>query len=237
MNRHTRAFRAAFSASIPVLFGYLSIGLAFGFLLVQAGIPWGWAPVMSLVIFAGAGQYMAIGMLAGGRSPAEMALAIFLINARHMVYGFSLLDRFAPFGAAKAYLIYGLTDETYALLTTVEPPPEADPRTFDLAVTALNHSYWIGGSLLGALLGAGLPWELPGLDFALTALFVVLLTEQIRSLKRPEPFLLGGAFFLTASFLVPPAQVLLTSIMAAAAACFLLPPRPAPPKADEETAP
>ena len=217
-----KAFSAALSASAPVFFGYISIGVAFGFLLVKAGFHWLWAPVMSLAIFAGAGQYMAIGLLTQGKSLLEMGLAIFLINARHMVYGFSLLERFETFKRFKKYIIFGLTDETYALLTTVDPPEGADPEFFDFCITALDQSYWVAGSVLGALLGTAISWNAPGLDFALTALFTVLLIEQIKSLRRPGPFILGLAApiaLYTAGF---PDQALFFGIVISAAGCFFL---------------
>ncbi len=217
-----KAFSAALKTSAPVFFGYISIGFAFGFLLVKSGIEWYWAPVMSLIIFAGAGQYMAIGLLNQNKSIIEMGLAILLINARHMVYGFSLLDRYEPFKRFKAYMIFGLTDETYALITTVKPPPEADPEFFDFCITALNHSYWIFGGILGALLGSFMSWEAPGLEFTLTALFIVLLIEQIKTLKRPGPFILGFAAPTIMYILGFYDQALFSGIVLSAAGCFFL---------------
>ncbi len=234
-----RAFSAALQASAPVFFGYLSIGVAFGFLLVKAGFSWEWAPVMSLFVFAGAAQYLAVGLLSRGAGPAEIFTAILMVNARHMVYGFSLLERFSPalWGGrisrwVRGYLIFGLTDETYALLTTVTPPAGADERRFDLYLTALNHSYWTLGSLLGALAGCGISWEAPGIQFALTALFTVLLTEQIRALRRPGPFLLGAGAALLFRLLGLESQALLLGILTAAAGCFFLPADRRKPEAD-----
>ena len=226
------AFSAALKATAPVFFGYISIGIAFGFLLVKAGLSWFWAPLMSIIIFAGAAQFMAIGLLTQGKGYLEIGLAILLLNARHMVYGFSLLERFETFGRLKRYIVFGLTDETYALLTSVKPPEDADPEFFDFCVTLLDQSYWVTGSLLGAVLGSAISWNAPGLDFALTALFVVLLIEQIKTIKRPGPFVLGlaaPAAFYAAGFTE---QALFFGILISAAGCFFLK-RPKQKKEDE----
>lgn len=217
-----QTFKAALKTSSPVFFGYISIGLAFGFLLVKSGFQWYWAPIMSIFIFAGAAQYMAIGLLSEGKGLIEIGLAIFLINARHMVYGFSLLERFAPFKRFKNYLIFGLTDETYALLTTVRPPKGTDPELFDFLIAVLDQSYWVIGSTLGAVFGSLISWNADGIEFALVALFMVLLIEQIKSLKRPGPFILGLAaplvFYLTGF----EEQALFLGIVISATGCFFL---------------
>lgn len=217
-----KAFSAALKASSPVFFGYISIGFAYGFLLVKSGFDWYWAPIMSLVIFAGAAQFMAISLINQNKSFIEMGLAIFLLNARHMVYGFSVLERYAPFKRFKKYLIFGLTDETYALITTIEPPDDADPEFFDFCVTALNQSYWTAGGILGALLGTLISWNAPGLDFALTALFVVLLIEQIKTLKRPGPFILGFTAPIILYILGFHDQALFFGIIMSSIGCFFL---------------
>lgn len=222
MQQRARTFLAALGTSSPVFFGYSSIGFAFGFLLVKAGFGWFWAPIMSLTVFAGAAQFLAVGLMSQNRSPMEMGLAVLLINARHMVYGFSLLDRFSGFRRFKAYLIFGLTDETYGLLTAHRAPEGADPELFDFFVTALNQSYWVLGSTVGALAGAAIAWDAPGIEFSMTALFTVLLIEQIRSLKRPGPFVLA-AVICTLLYLVGLRdQALLLGIVLSSIGCFFL---------------
>lgn len=165
---------------------------------------------------------MAISLINQNKGFIEMGLAIFLLNARHMVYGFSLLERYAPFKRFKKYLIFGLTDETYALITTLEPPADADPEFFDFCITALNHSYWTVGGVLGAVLGTLIAWNAPGLDFALTALFVVLLIEQMKTLKRPGPFMIGFAVPVILYLLDFHDQALFLGILLSSAGCFLL---------------
>lgn len=197
------AFRSAFKASLPVLLGYTTIGLAFGLILVGAGLPWWLSPLMAIMVYAGAAQFMGVGLLASGAGLAEIGLLTLLMNARHAVYGLSLLEAFSDSGRWKPYLVFGLTDETYGLLTTVKPPAEVQPAHFYGLITALNQSYWVTGCLVGSLVGSALPFDTTGLDFALTALFVVLLMEQLRVVKRPEPYLAalaaGGAAFLLAA--------------------------------------
>jgi len=219
--QQTTAFQA-FKTTIPVMFGYVPIGMAYGFLLVKTGLPWYWAPLMCIIIFAGAAQFLALSLFAQQKSIAEMALAVFLINSRHMVYGISLLERFSLFKWAKPYLIYGLTDETYALLTTVDPPEGCDRERFDFLITLFNQSYWTLGSTLGALLGSVIMWDAPGLDFALTALFIVLLVEQVKTLKRPGPFLAAAAGVLMFNLLGFPGQALTGGIVLGSASCFFM---------------
>ena len=178
-------FRFAFRQTIPVLLGYLAIGLAFGLMLAGAHYPWWLALVMCLVIYAGAAQYLAVSLFSANAGLAETALMVFLINARHMVYGVSLLERFRGFGAVKAYLIFALTDETYALESSLKEPPGLDRRRVYLYISALDQSYWTIGGLIGALAGSFLPIPTTGLGFALTALFMVLVVEQAKG-RLPE---------------------------------------------------
>lgn len=204
----------AFAASVPVLLGYITIGIAFGLLLVKSGQPWWIAPIMSLIVFAGAAQFMAVGLLAAGTSIAEIALLTFVLNARHMVYGLSLLDRFGACRRFKAYLVFALTDETYGILTTVSPPAGIDRESFYAAVSALDQSYWVIGSTVGALIGGIIPFDSKGIEFALTALFIVLLVEQMRSVRKAAPYLVATLASGAALLIVGPANFLIAAILA-----------------------
>ena len=184
----------AFRHTIPVLLGYLAIGLAFGLMLAGAHYPWWLALAMCLFVYAGAAQYLAVSLFSNNVGLAESALMVFLVNARHMVYGVSLLERFRDMGKVKAYLIFALTDETYALLTSLKEPPELDRRKIHFYISALDHAYWTIGGVLGALAGSFLPIPTAGLGFALTALFVVLVVEQAKA-RLPGP-LIGFAPFI-----------------------------------------
>ena len=219
---HKDTIKASIKASAPVFFGYISIGFAFGFLLVKGGFNWFWAPAMSILIYAGAAQYMAINLLLSEKSPLEIGIAIFFLNARHMVYGLSLLERFKSFKKLKNYLIFGLTDETYALLTTIEAPAGSSPEHFDFWITAFNQSYWILGSTLGALLGSVISFNAPGMDFALTALFIVLTIEQIKAIRKPGPFLLPLGIIIILHLIGYSEDYLIISIVLSSIGCFLI---------------
>jgi len=219
-----RVLPLAVRTSIPVLLGYVPLGIAFGLTLVAAGFPWWLSPIMGIFIFAGAAQFMAIGLMQQGTGIFEIALFTLLMNARHIVYGLSMLVPFSKSGSWKPYLIFGLTDETYGLLTTVRPPQNVDETKFYAATTALNHLYWVVGCTLGAFVGSALTLDTTGLDFALTALFIVLLVEQIRSVRRFEPYV-AALVACGVALLVSPQNFLLIALALAIGFLALLRPR------------
>jgi len=204
-------FAFSLRTTVPVFLGYTAIGLAFGLLLQRSGYPWYLAPVMSLLIYAGAAQFLAIGMFAGGTGLVSIAIATLLVNSRHMVYGLSMLKRFT--GAAKPYLIFSLTDETYAVLTSTRIPPHVDPKRAQLYISALDQSYWVVASTIGALAGAFIPFNTQGLDFALNALFMVLFIEQWKASRSKLPFMVAGACTLLALVVIGPQNMLIASIL------------------------
>src|SRR5690625_1465782 len=157
----------AFRATWPVMFGYIPWGLAFGVLFSQHGHAWHYATLMAITIYAGAAQFLAVGLLASGAGPLEIGIATLLLIARHFFYGLSLAPRFPKSGLPRLYLMVGLTDETYALLTSSNPPSPENATRFYVQVTALNQLYWVIGCTLGALLGAAFPLQADGLDFTL----------------------------------------------------------------------
>lgn len=187
----------AFKVTLPVLFGYITLGIAFGLVLTDANYPWWLSPVMGLFIYAGAGQFIAIGLFAAGTPLTAILLTEALVNIRHIVYGLSLITKYKNCGKWKPYLIFALTDETYSLLTTVDVPENTNPPTFYGLVSLLDQIYWVTGCILGALIGNLIPFELTGVDFALTALFAVLMVEQIRKTKDLVPILLGAICTIT----------------------------------------
>jgi 4-azaleucine resistance transporter AzlC len=185
------AFRAAWPHTVPILTGYLFMGGAFGILLQSQGYNFVWAAFMAVTIYAGAGQFVAVGILAGPFAPLSAMLITLMVNARHVFYGFSLLDRFKTYGRGKAYLIFGLTDETFSLLCSTAPPPNVAARDFYLAITILDHIYWISGCTLGAIVGSKLSFDPKGIDFVMTALFAAILVEQLRLPQNRVPALIG----------------------------------------------
>lgn len=196
------------SLTTPVAMGYVPLGMVFGFLFVQAGGAWWLASASSLLVFAGAAQYMMIPMLAAGMSVGSIALATLVINLRHVFYGLSLLQRFPQRGPARWYLVFALTDETYSVLTTL---PVQTPTSTMVALAALNQGWWVLGSTLGALIGtqAQLPWQ--GMDFVLVSLFAVLATEQWRSRSSALPVWAAVVAYALA-YLLSPRHALVISI-------------------------
>ena len=154
MNRKTLA--AAFPLTLPVLMGYLAIGVAFGLMLQSAGWGVGWAALMSLTIYAGSGQYLGVSLLAAGAPLTQVAFLTLMVNFRHLVYGLSMLEKFRGMGLRKLYMIFSLTDETYALLSSARAPEGVDKHDFFFTVALLDQSYWVLGSVIGSLLGAAL---------------------------------------------------------------------------------
>lgn len=188
-----KALAAAFPVTVPVLMGYLAIGMAFGFMLQAIGYNFIWAFFMSLTIYAGSGQYLGVSLLAAAASLGTVALMTLLINFRHLVYGLSMLEKFRGMGWRKFYMIFSLTDETYALLSSAQAPVGVDPKNFYFAIALLDHSYWILGSVIGAVAGEILPISTEGIDFAMTALFVVIAVDQWKAYQKHLPALIGGA--------------------------------------------
>lgn len=187
------ALVAAFSATIPVLTGYIPLGMAYGFLMASAGYGPLWALGMSILVFAGSLEYMAVTLLTAAFAPAQAFLVAVMINARHIFYGLSLLDKYHGMGEARPFLIFGLTDETFSLISTLEPPEGVGRRDFYFWITLLDYIYWLLGSFLGALLGSMLSVDTRGMDFVLTALFVVLFMEQWKKRERRAAGAIGLA--------------------------------------------
>ena len=187
-----KAIAAAFPVTIPVLMGYLAIGIAFGLMLQSIGYGALWAFLMSLLIFAGSGQYLGVSLLALGAPLTEVALLTFIINFRHLVYGLSLLEKLRGMGVRKLYMIFGLTDETYALLSSAQPPKGVRTHDFYFWIALLNHSYWIAGSVIGAVAAQLLGYDTTGGDFAMTAQIIAIATNQWKSYPKHLPALLGA---------------------------------------------
>jgi 4-azaleucine resistance transporter AzlC len=182
MNIH--CLKVALRTTIPVFLGYISCGIAFGLITINAGYPWWLAPAMGILMFAGAGQFFAIPLFAAG-TPIPLILATeLLLNIRHIVYGLPLINQFKECRRSKPYLIYALTDETFSILTTTNVPPGVKPEEYFFTVSILDQAYWVGGSLIGAVAGAMIHFDFTGVDFALTALFAVLSIDQIQKFVR-----------------------------------------------------
>lgn len=210
-----RAFAAAFPATVPVLMGYLSIGIAFGLMLEAIGYNFIWAFFMSLTIYAGSGQYMGVELLATGAALVNVAALTLILNFRHLVYGLSLLEKFRGMGVRKLYMIFSLTDETYALLSSARVPERVDPHDYYFAVAVLDHSYWILGSVIGSVAGALIQFDTTGIDFAMTALFIVIAVEQWQAYKSRFPALWGAGCALACLLLLGPDKFLIPALLLA----------------------
>ena len=217
-----KSLAAAFPVTVPVLMGYLAIGIAFGFMLQAIGYNFIWAFFMSLTIYAGSGPYLGVSLLSSAAALSTVAVMTLLINFRHLVYGLSMLEKFRGMGLRKFYMIFSLTDETYALLSSVRPPVGVDPRNFYFSIALLDQSYWILGSVIGAVAGALLPIDTTGIDFAMTALFVVIAVDQWRAYKRHLPALLGAGATLLSLFLAGAEKMLLPALGVIVLALLLL---------------
>ena len=207
-----KALSAAFPVTVPVLMGYLAIGIAFGLMLQEIGYNFIWAFFMSLTIYAGSGQYLGVTLLGAAASLGTVAVMTLLINFRHLVYGLSMLEKFRGMGPRKLYMIFSLTDETYALLSSARAPAGVEEHDYYFAVAMLDHSYWILGSVLGSVLGAALGLDTTGVDFAMTALFLVIAVGQWKKAGSHLPALLGGAATLLSLMLVGAEEMLLPAL-------------------------
>ncbi len=205
-----RILKRVFPQTLPIMAGYISLGIAFGLLLQSIGYGPLWAFLMSLFIYAGSAQFLSVELLSAGATLAQVALLTFLLNFRHLFYGISMIEKYRGTGIGKLYLIFGLTDETYAILSCCNPPEGLSNKSYYLAVTLMNHIYWIVGCVLGSVVGSVIPFDMAGIDFAMTALFAVLVVEQWNTHKNHIPAILGFAITLASlyifgsdSFLIP----------------------------------
>lgn len=171
--------------------GYVFLGFGFGILMQRSGFGVLWAIAMSLFIYAGSMQYVAVSLLTSGASLLTTALTTFVVNARHLFYGISMIDAYKHTGRKKPYLIFGLTDETYSLVSRNQIPVEGSKNHYFFWVTLFDHLYWITGTVLGSLVGTLLPINYEGVEFALTALFVTIFVEQWLSTKKHGPAIVG----------------------------------------------
>ena len=183
--------KIAFIKSLPVMAGYIVLGIGFGILLKKAGYGLFWSFLMSLTIYAGSMQYVAVSLLTSGASLLSVALTTLMVNARHLFYGISMIDKYKDAGNKKAYLIFSLTDETYSILCNDDGSEELDRNWYRFLVSLFNQCYWILGCVLGSLLGTIIPFDTAGIEFSMTALFVTVFVEQWLTTKNHLPAIIG----------------------------------------------
>ena len=183
-NKLMPALKAAFPYTIPIFAGFWFLGITYGMYMDASGFPFWFPLLMSATIFAGSMEFVTVSMLQGTFQPMAAFLMALMINARHLFYGISMLDKYKGTGLKKIYLIFGMCDESFSINYTAKVPEGVDKGWFMFFVTLLNHLYWVSGATLGGLFGSILNFNTEGLDFAMTALLVVIFLEQW--LKEPN---------------------------------------------------
>lgn len=208
-----RTFRYALRATLPVMAGYLVLGIGFGILLYDAGFSWWWAALMSLTIYAGSLQYVGVNLLASAVSLPTAFLMTLGVNARHLFYGVSMVDKYRDMGKAKPYLIFALTDETYSLVCDAHLPENVDSKGYYTWVSLLDQLYWVVGSTLGSILGSALKFDTAGVDFSMTALFVVIFIDQWEKSENHIPALVGILAAVLCLLIFGPEQFLIPAML------------------------
>lgn len=215
-----KEIKKAFLATVPVMTGYLVLGMGFGIILKTKGYGVLWALAMSVFIYAGSMQFVALDLLTGGASLITVALTTLMVNARHLFYGISMVDKYRGTGAKKPYLIFALTDETYSLVCNDGAVKDIENKNgYYFLVSLFDQIYWVSGCVIGSLLGSVIPFNTEGIDFALTALFITVFVEQWLDSKKHSPALIGvGAsvvcllIFGRDSFLIP-SMIIITALL------------------------
>lgn len=174
----TKAFKAALPYTLPICVGFLFLGMSYGFLMRSKGFSFIYPVLMSLFIFAGSMEFVTVNLLLSAFNPLYALFLTLMVNARHLFYGLSMLEKYKNTGLKKFYLIYGMCDESFTVNCTVTPPPDIDKGWFMFFVTLLNHIYWVAGATLGALMGYVIHFDTTGIEFVMTALFVVMFMNQ-----------------------------------------------------------
>lgn len=217
-----KAFKAALPYTLPICIGFLFLGMSYGFMMRSKGFSIIYPVAMSSLIFAGSMEFVTADLLLSAFDPIRAFLLALMINARHLFYGLSMLDKFKNTGIKKLYLIFGMCDESFSINCSVEPPEDVDRGWFMFFVTLLNYLYWIGGATLGAVAGSFIHFNTKGIEFVMTALFVVMFLNQWEENKDHRPALVGLGcsliclfIFGSESFIVPAMAAILLCFFAA----------------------
>lgn len=209
----------ALRLTLPVMCGYLFLGVAFGATLAQAGFGAQWALLISALVYAGSLQFVMVPFLASGASLATVFLTALLVNARHIFYGVSFIDRFKRMGKLRPYMIFSLTDETYSVFCGLS---QEESDGVMIRVAAYDQLYWIAGSVAGALLAQGLPFDLTGIDFSMTALFIVICVERIMNKADRMPAAIGAVCSVVCLLVLGPDRFLAPALLLCAALLLML---------------
>ena len=232
------AFRAAFPHTIPILAGFLFLGITYGVYMTQSGFPFWYPMLTSALVFGGSLEFVIVNLLLGAFNPLQAFVMALMVQARHLFYGVTMLDRYKGVGKKKLYMIFGLCDETFSINCAAEIPEGVDKGWFMFFVTILDQFYWFSGATLGAICGSIITFNTEGLDFAMTAMFVVIFIEQWRKDRQHISALIGLGCSLIALWIFGAGDFLLPA-MAAILALLSLARRPiakAQPEGEEESA-
>lgn len=204
--------RFAFQQTIPVMLGYIFLGMAFGLMLHNAGFQFIWAFAISLCVYAGSLQFVMVTLLSGGAGLLYTAMMTFFINGRHIFYGLSLVEKYRKMGKRYPYMVFSLTDETYSILCRTKVPEVMDEKQVMFAISLLNHCYWVLGSLAGGLAGHFITFDTRGIDFSMTALFVAIVVEQWQEKKNRMPAMTGLILSVIFLAILGPERFILPSL-------------------------
>lgn len=220
----TKAFKSAFPLTLPVLAGYLVLGFGFGLLLQSKGYNFVWAIFMAIIIYGGSMQYIAVDLLSSGATIITTAIISIMMQARHLFYGISLLGKYRKIGKVKPYLIFGLTDETYGLVSSTKPPEGVKKNYFYFIITLCDHIYWITGCALGAIFGQLVHINTKGVEFSMTALFIVILVDKLLEENSRIPAIVGLAVSLVCLLIFGADNFLIPAMIGIAGALVALKP-------------
>lgn len=217
-----RAFKTAFPYTIPIFAGFWFLGISYGIYASSCGFGWWYPAIMGMTIFGGSLEFVTVSMLLMPFDPLQAFIVAVMIQARHLFYGISMLDRFKGLGWKKLYLIYGMCDETFSINYTAEIPEDVDRGWFYLFVTLLNQIYWVSGAAIGGILGDIIHFNTEGVDFVMTAMFVVIFLEQWHKERHHMHALVGAAASVVCLLLFGPDDFLIPSMICILAALTLL---------------
>ena len=220
-----RALGAAFPYTIPIFTGFWFLGFAYGVYMNVSGFSFLYPMAMSLSVFAGSMEFVAVDMLKGVFAPVSMLLLTLMVNARHLFYGLAMLEKYKGLGWKRIYLIFGLCDETFSINCTARIPEDVDRGWFYFWVTLLDQSYWVFGATMGGLLGEVISFNTEGLDFVMTAMFVVIFLEQWRKEQCHESALVGIGLSLVCLLLFGAESFIIPAMLAILGTLTLLRPR------------
>ena len=215
-----RAFRAAAPQTLPVFAGYLVLGLGYGIYVQSLGLPVWLPPLMGTVVYGGSLEFVLASLLLGSFAPVSAFLMALMIQARHLFYGLTMLQRYRGYGLRSAYMIFAMSDETFSITCSAEPPEGVDKGWFMFFITLLDQIYWVASAAMGAALGAVLPFSTEGVDFVMTAMFVVIFLNQWEKEKQHASAIIGIAaslvclrIFGSGNFLIPSMVCILVALL------------------------